>query len=65
MSQYLYSELPPNHKALVELIKLIKVGSIVDLGDTVAITYTNRDEVLIVEVDENVQSDPYQSDRKP
>jgi hypothetical protein len=45
---YPVDELPPNHRALVELLVSLKVGSAIVTDNEVLITYNNRAETLFV-----------------
>ena len=48
MPSYPVDELPPNHKALVELLISLKVRTVLVGTDIVLISYSNRNEQLEV-----------------
>lgn len=61
---YPINELPPNHKALVELALSLKVDKLVVVDDIVAISYSDRNRPITVELN-NVSSNSRKSDGTP
>lgn len=49
--EFPYEELPPNHRALVDLIKTLSVGEIRDDGDSIIIRYADGKKTLVVRLD--------------
>lgn len=62
---YPLDELPPNHKALVELVQSLKVGKIIVTDETIVIEYTDRNRPIFVKVSKNVSSNSRKPDGTP